>query len=50
MKLSKLINKLQKIHDNYGDMQVYAFGYNVSEPHVYKKGDDELFIDFSKAF
>ena len=48
MKLSRLIKELQEIADKYGDMQVYAFGYKISSPHVYIKGEDEEFIDFSR--
>ena len=48
MKLSRLIKELQEVADKYGDMQVYVFGYKISSPHVYTKGKDEQFIDFSR--
>lgn len=47
MKLTTIIKKLQKINDEYGDMQVYAFGKKIGNPNVYCEGKDELFIDFS---
>lgn len=46
MRLTTTIKELQKINDEYGDMQVYAFGKKVS-PRVYCKGNDELFTEFS---
>lgn len=49
MKLSRLIKELQEVENKYGDMQVYAFGYKISSPHVYTSGEDEKFIDFSRA-
>lgn len=47
MRLSTIIKELQKINDEHGDMQVYAFGKKIGIPYVYCKGKDELFIDFS---
>lgn len=49
MKLTRLIKELQEINDKYGDMQVYAFGYNISSPHVYRYDEDELYVNFSKT-
>lgn len=49
MKLSRLIKELQEIKDKKGDMQVYAFGQKISSPHVYVQGEDEEYINFSRA-
>lgn len=47
MRLTTIIKELQKINDEYGDMQVYAFGKKIGVPRVYCKGKDELFAEFS---
>ena len=47
MKLTTIIKELQKINDEYGDMQVYAFGKKIGVPTVYRRGKDELFAEFS---
>ena len=49
MNLLRLIKELQEIAETHQDMQVYAFGYKISSPHVYKDGEDEEYIDFSRA-
>lgn len=47
MRLTTIIKELQKINDEYGDMQVYAFGKKIGVPTVYRRGKDELFAEFS---
>lgn len=47
MRLTTIINELQKINNEYGDMQVYAFGKKIGIPNVYRYGKDELFTEFS---
>lgn len=49
MKLSRLIKELSKQYEKYGDMQVYCFGYKIGLPNVYTNGDDEEYINFSRA-
>lgn len=48
MKLSTTIKNLQEIYEKYGDMQIYACGYKIGEPHIYQKGKDELCIYFDR--
>ena len=48
MKISKLINRLQELYGEYGDMQVYAFGFRIKGPNVYINGEDDAYADFSR--
>ncbi len=48
MKISTAINNLNKIKEEFGDIQVLAFGYRILGPFVYERGIDDFYADFSK--